>query len=206
MLDPGVAGPEPRPPVITTSRQVRRLGPGDFNRPVAALATMRVPRNFNARNAQQRRDLGRALEQRAATLEHTRGRKGVHADPAVADEVDALKSEMKRHPCHACPDREEHARWAERWFRLERDTRTLQRRVEQRTNTVARTFDRVCAVLASLGYLSSGGDDAEVTDQGGHLRRLYSEMDLVAAEALRDGVWDDLTAPELASAAADPSA
>ena len=30
--------------------------------------------------------------------------------------------------------------------------------------------------------------------------RLYSELDLVAAECLRTGLWDDLTVPELAAA------
>ena len=48
---------------------------------------------------------------------------------------------------------------------------TLRRRVEQRTNTVARQFDRVCEVLTALDYLE--GDT--VTDRGRHLMRLYSE-------------------------------
>ena len=60
---------------------------------------------------------------------------------------------------------------------------TLRRRVENRTNTVARQFDRVCDVLTSLGYLTADGDDAQVTTEGAHLRRLYSELDLVAALA-----------------------
>jgi len=102
---------------------------------------------------------------------------------------------MKEHPCHQCPDREDHARWAERWFKLDRDAATLRRRIEQRTNTVARQFDRVCDVLTALDYL----DGDTVTPRGTHLRRLYSEMDLVAAESLRHGLWDGLTPPELAS-------
>ena len=61
---------------------------------------------------------------------------------------------------------------------------------------MARQFDRVCDVLTALDYLS--GD--RVTERGSRLRLLYSEMDLVAAEALRTGVWDDLTPGELASA------
>ena len=35
---------------------------------------------------------------------------------------------LKAHPCHDCPDREDHARWAERWFKLDRDAATLRRR------------------------------------------------------------------------------
>ena len=44
------------------------------------------------------------------------------------------------------------------------------------------------------------GADTTVTEQGRHLMRLYSELDLVAAECLRRGLWDDLSASELAAA------
>jgi ATP-dependent RNA helicase HelY len=67
--------------------------------------------------------------------------------------------------------------------------------VETRTNTVARTFDRVCEVLTALGYL----DGDKVTEQGSHLRRIYTDMDLVAAEAIREGLFDDLAPSELAA-------
>ena len=72
--------------------------------------------------------------------------------------------------------------------------------MENRTNTVARQFDRVCDVLTSLGYLTPDGDATTVTAEGQHLRRLYSELDLVAAECIRRGVWEDLDAPGLAAA------
>ena len=60
---------------------------------------------------------------------------------------------------------------------------------------MARTFDRVCDVLTALGYL----DGEKVTEEGAHLRRIYTEMDLVAAEAIREGLFDDLTPSELAA-------
>jgi ATP-dependent RNA helicase HelY len=107
---------------------------------------------------------------------------------------------MKDHPCHGCPDREEHARWAERWFKLEKDARTLRRRVEERTNTVARQFDRVCEVLTAVGYLDGDQADVRVTERGQRLMRLYSDLDLVAAEALREGVLDDLPTSGVAAA------
>ena len=61
---------------------------------------------------------------------------------------------------HPMPDREDHARWAERHAKLEKDAQVLAQRIERRTNTVARTFDRVCEVLGALDYLR----DDEVTD------------------------------------------
>ena len=116
--------------------------------------------------------------------------------PTAEQEIARLRAELRAHPCHGCSDREDHARWAERHHKLERDTRTLQRRIEQRTNTIARQFDRVCEVLTALGYL----EDDEVTETGARLMRIYTDMDLVAAESLRHGLWDGLSPSELAAA------
>ena len=60
---------------------------------------------------------------------------------------------------------------------------------------MARTFDRVCDLLTELGYLE--GD--RVTPEGQRLRRLYTELDLLAAECLRHRVWDGLDGPGLAA-------
>ena len=46
-----------------------------------------------------------------------------------------------------------------------------------RTHVIARTFDRVCAVLDELGYL----DGDTVTAEGRRLAGLYTELDLLVA-------------------------
>ena len=200
VVDPGWSPEGPRPYVVTADRQARRLALIDFPTPVVAQARLRIPKTFNGRNPQMRRDLASALRERTRDLDPALPRRaGDRADRSrshVDDEIAALRSQLRAHPCHDCPEREDHARWAERYLKLERDARTLQRRVEQRTNTVARQFDRVCEVLTALGYL----DGEQVTDQGRHLMRIYSELDLVAAECLRTGLWDDLDPSGLAAA------
>jgi len=123
---------------------------------------------------------------------HARAR----AESTGEREIRQLRAQLRAHPCHGCADREDHARWAERYSKLHRDTGTLQRRIEQRTNTIARQFDRVCDVLTSLGYL----ENDEVTATGERLMRIYTDMDLVAAESLRNGLWDDLSPAEFAAA------
>jgi ATP-dependent RNA helicase HelY len=201
VLDPGWSEEGPRPYVVTADRQARRLAMIDFPTPVEALTRLRVPKNFNGRNPQMRRDLASAL--RAKTHDLTPpppGRRTPEGRSALArsgadEEIATLRAELKAHPCHACPDREDHARWAERWFKLDRDTQTLRRRVENRTNTVARQFDRVCEVLTALDYLEGN----EVTPRGRHLMRLYSELDLLAAECLRQGLWEGLDPSSLAA-------
>ncbi len=209
VIDNGWDAVNPRPYVLTADRQARRLAIIDFPVPVASVGTVRVPKSFNGRNPQMRRDLASALRSRTHDFAPPPPGKRQPAkgalDPAVDREIQGLRDQLRAHPCHACPDREEHDRWAQRWFKLDRDAATLRRRVETRTNTVARQFDRVCDVLTALGYLTregspGGGGEVRVTDQGQHLMRIYSELDLVAAESLRLGLWDDLTVPELAAA------
>ena len=204
VIDPSWDAVNPRPYVVTADRQARRLALIDFPVPVASVASLKVPKSFNSRNPQMRRDLASALRTRTHDLAppppgRRRPQKGA-PDSAAEREIEELRSMLRAHPCHACPDREEHDRWAQRWFKLDRDAATLRRRVETRTNTVARQFDRVCEVLTALGYLAGDGGEVRVTDQGRHLMRLYSELDLVAAECLRTGLWDELTVPELAAA------
>ncbi len=204
VVDPGYSPDGPRPYVVTAERQARRLGLMDFPTPVEASTRVRIPKNFNGRNPQMRRDLASALRSRTHNLtpppprpsSRTEGPARPARDPRTDLEIARLRDQLKAHPCHTCDDREEHARWAERWFKLDRDAATLKRRVEQRTNTVARQFDRVCDVLTALEYL----DGDTVTPRGRRLQRIYSDMDLVAAESLRHGIWDDLSPSGLAAA------
>ncbi|MFJ3438453.1 DEAD/DEAH box helicase [Streptomyces cyaneofuscatus] len=184
----------PRPLVLTAERQVKRLASMDFPVPVEALDRMRVPKSFNARSPQSRRDLASALRTKAGHIVPDRHRKG--RAPAADDrEILRLRTELRAHPCHGCDEREDHARWAERYHRLQRDTRQLEHRIEGRTNTIARTFDRIVALLTELDYLRGN----EVTENGRRLARLYGELDLLASECLREGVWEGLNPAELAA-------
>ncbi|MGW4236740.1 DEAD/DEAH box helicase [Streptomyces sp. NPDC004749] len=184
----------PRPLVLTAERQVKRLASIDFPVPVEALERMRIPKSFNPRSPQSRRDLASALRTKAGHVVPDRHRK--QRAPAADDrEITRLRTALRAHPCHGCDEREDHARWAERYHRLKRDTHQLERRIEGRTNTIARTFDRIVGLLTELDYLR--GD--EVTEHGRRLARLYGELDLLASECLRDQVWEGLTPAELAA-------
>ncbi|GAA1535258.1 DEAD/DEAH box helicase [Nocardioides humi] len=196
VVDPGLSEHGHRPLVITAERQGRRLAMMDFPTPVEPVAHIRLPKRVDARNPQQRKDIAQAVREavRALPLSATRPRaERGPVDEATAREIQALRARIREHPCHGCAEREDHARWAERYAKLEKDTQTLSQRIERRTNTVARTFDRVCEVLEALDYLR----EDEVTERGRGLMRIYSELDLVAAESLRTGLWDDLSPSQL---------
>jgi ATP-dependent RNA helicase HelY len=179
--------------VLTSGRQVRRLSAADFSGPVQPIDRIRVPGSFSERSPKHRRDLAITVRDRLAGRDLARPRRsGEHAEDA---ELSAARRRLREHPCHTCPDREQHVRQAERYRRQLREIEGLERRVAGRTHVIARTFERVCAVLERLGYLHA---DA-VTAEGRRLGSLYTELDLLAAECLRRGLWEGLTAPELAA-------
>ncbi len=201
VLDPGLNEDSgaPRPLVLTIDRQVRRLSLTDFPSAVTPLDRMRIPRTFSARSATSRRDLANALRERAAGFDLARPRRASSESAGVDEEITNLRLLIRRHPCHGCDERETHARWAERARKLQAENATLMDRIEGRTNTIAREFDRVCLVLSDLGYLRP---DDTVTSDGAMLGRLYTEQDLLAAECLRRGTWDELGPADLAAACA----
>jgi ATP-dependent RNA helicase HelY len=198
VIDPGLAkrSDGPAPLVLSVNGQVKRLTILDFPAPVEPVERIRIPKWFSARTPQHRRDLASNLRDKYGEDGHApkRSREGAGARDEDAD-IARLRKEIREHPCQGCDKREDHARWAERYYRLERETAGLRRRVESRSQVIARTFDRVCAVLEQLGYLN--GDT--VTEEGRLLGRIYNELDLLTAESLRAGIWEELTPPELAA-------
>jgi ATP-dependent RNA helicase HelY len=196
VLDPGLHGlDDPRPLVITESRWSGRLSLVDFPTAVDVLGTVKVPKHVNHRSPQERRDLAssiRALE--VPDAEPPRRKRTVDDEPDDR-EIAQLRATLRAHPCHQCADREQHARWAERHARLTRENDGLRHRIEGRTGSLGRTFDRICRLLDERGYLSAD----ETTPAGRQLARIWSEADLVVAECLRDGAWDGLEPAELAA-------
>jgi ATP-dependent RNA helicase HelY len=197
VLEPPAGGfGEPRPLVLTQDRWAGRVSPADFPGEVEVLERIRVPKHFDHRSPAARRDL--AAQVSATGIDRHGSRRRNRGNSGEDAEIALLKVQLRQHPCHACPDREEHARWAERRHRLQRDTDALRDKVAGRTSSLARTFDEVCAVLTDRGYLAG---DGEVTEAGRMLGRIWSEADLLIAECLRQGVWEGLAPEELAAAA-----
>lgn len=211
VLDPGRDGLDgPRVTVLTGERQVRTLSGADLTRPVRTVTGVRVPKNFSPRNAAAKRDLAAAMRSALARPDTRPGAQpAAPVGPAGSGRAAAgddttiteLRRRLRAHPCHGCSDREDHARWAERYHRLRKEHEALVRRIEGRTSSIARLFDRVCDVLTATGHLAADDDGGlRVTEAGQGLRRLYAESDLLVAECLRAGVWDGLDAAGLAAA------
>jgi ATP-dependent RNA helicase HelY len=127
------------------------------------------------------------------------GRRGIDQRQRVKmeNELDGMRRALRNQPCHACNDREAHARIAERADRINRESDGLRGRVENRTHVIAKTFDRICNVLTHLGYIE--GD--KPLEHGKILAKIFAESDLLLTESIRREIFNGLTSTELLSVA-----
>ncbi len=159
----------------TRSSSPRRAGPAGSRSSTSrwradVLGHVRVPKHVDHRSPQVRRDLVSSL--RALDLPPAQRRRRKAGSGSGEDaEVLRLRAALRAHPCHQCGDREQHMRWAERHARLQRDTDDLRRRIEGRTGSLGRRFDRICRLLDRRGYLAAD----ETTPAGRQLARIWSE-------------------------------
>jgi ATP-dependent RNA helicase HelY len=213
---------DPRPGVITADGKLRSVTVEDFAQPPEVVASIRLPRKPQVKVPKIRRDLASAM--RSALRDRTPPRSNApqpgfgfpgDQDGDMGISVEELQAELRRHPCHSCPEREEHARWADRWWKLRRETDQLKAKIDRRTGSIAKTFDRVCGVLFELGHLQPAQDERIptadplpeefnveeflVTERGQRLRRIYGERDLFTELLMDRGVLGQLSAEELAS-------
>lgn len=206
--------------VLGEDGRVVTLSPDTSPDGVMRLGSLRVAGSVDVRRREHRdRLVGRLIDAiRSGTLSEAPVRKRRRTSPAqrrgeadgraqatTAERIEDLRRRLRAHPCHGCPDREEHARVGRKWARARAEAARIMSRIETRTGTIARLFDAVCEVLLQLGYLEpaeEGRPEAElrVTSAGRLLARIYAERDLLIAECLRSGLWDALGPAELAGA------
>ncbi|MFH5210385.1 DEAD/DEAH box helicase [Antrihabitans sp. NCIMB 15449] len=187
---------DPRPLVLTEDKWAGRISAAAFPSPAEALGRMRLPKHVDHRTARARKDLASALRSTGITAPSGRRRK--HSSPAADDrELATLRRALRSHPCHTWPNRDQLARVGERYSRLARETESMRQKVSATTNSLARTFDRILALLGERGYIAAGA----VTEDGRRLGRIYSESDLLVSECLRQGLWAGLAPEELAAVA-----
>lgn len=192
---------DPRPLVLTEHKWAGRISSADYSGASAPLGAMTLPKRVEHRQPRVRRDLASALRSAAADLSvpSKRASRGAGAPERDVDpELAGLREELRHHPAHQLPDREAKARIAERYLRIERDNAQIQQKVNAATNSLARTFDRIVALLSERGFIEADSGEPRVTDAGRLLARIYSESDLLVAECLRAGLWDGLQPAELA--------
>ena len=186
---------ERRPRVLGISerRSMERFVPADFRVPPTPVATVRVPKHFDARDAEARRKVAHQL--RSVEIDDEVGVEGGREQAARTKEEKALRKSIENHPVHDCAELHRHLHFAERAERLKREISSIDRRVGKRTGTLARRFDQVLDVLRSLHYVEGWA----LTEKGETLTRVYNESDLLVVEAIEQQLLHGLEPAELAA-------
>jgi ATP-dependent RNA helicase HelY len=172
---------------MTVDRKLRKLGPRDFAQPPVPVAKLTL-RGQSWRSAKVRGRLASELERVASERPPTSPKRS---------EGRKLVTAYESHPCHTCPDIEDHMKVMSKLMELEAEVAKLRKQVRHRKGTIARTFERVLAVLRSLGYV----EDWQLTNKGELLTRVYNEADLLVVECLTRGWLAGLDPDELAAVA-----
>ena len=101
------------------------------------------------------------------------------------------------HPFLDDPDAKFKLNAAESADRIAKELTQLEKRVSTSAQSVSKKFEDLTDLLEQWGYV----DDWKLTEKGVRLGRIFHESDLLIAECLSNGVFDDLDQFELASLA-----
>ena len=99
------------------------------------------------------------------------------------------------HPFLNDPDAKFKLNAAESADRIAKELAQLEKRVSTSAQSVSKKFEDLTDLLEQWGYV----DDWKLTKKGVRLGRIFHESDLLIAECLSEGVFDDLDHYELAS-------
>ena len=202
-VDTAVLG-GPQVQLLDTEGRRRSVRPSDLPSSPAVIDAMKLPRPETLSAAKVRRDTAAALRQHLSGHDDPRAevRRRVGRTPSTAatdETLLALKEELAAHPCAQCPDLEAHLRWVHRYEGTRKELASVHRRIEGRTSSLAREFDRLTALLEELGYLVPAESGLVPTERGLHLRRIFSDRDLLIAQCIEAGAWSGLDAAGLAA-------
>ncbi|KQB85603.1 DEAD/DEAH box helicase [Corynebacterium oculi] len=190
VVEPARSARDPRPLVVSQNGWTGRVEARTLGNAPVRLGHMRIPGHHRKNTRAIVRNLHRFTgPARLKTKARLRPSK----------EVARLRDEVRAHPVHQWPpgDREHLARHAEKILR-HREQERRQEAAATSSDTLAHTFRRILDLLTEMDYVAPG---YALTEEGERLARIHSSADLLIAQCLRRGIWDDLDPAELAGVA-----
>jgi ATP-dependent RNA helicase HelY len=174
-------GKRPRLLVIGDDARLRRLGPEDLPLGAAAVGRLYLPEPYQPRESGYRVSVAAALQRWEAS-----------DTPRLALDPGGEPGGLA-----ACPDLSAHLAAARAAARRERRLEALKRRRRAADAGMVPRLRAILALLRRWGYVR----DWSLTAAGQRLRFIYNELDLLLAESLAEGWFDELTPAEAASLA-----
>jgi ATP-dependent RNA helicase HelY len=167
---------------LTARRELVMLTALDFEEPPRALGKIELPADYAPNRHDFQKEVVHRLELATLSPHSKRARRA------------AAVSRSGSHPVEDDPELEDRLKAAAQAERVAREIEELRARVRNRSQSVARDFDRVLRVLENWGYV----DGWALTDAGKILARTFHECDLLIVECLRQGLLDGLEPAALA--------
>jgi len=173
VLSATIRSGRPRVQVVHPSGRVSRLDPDDLTAVPIVATDLVLPQPFRPNDEDYHQSVGSELT------------------------ALGLVGDAGGHPVESCQDAEFHLRALERVHRLERKIERATARMERRGAALVTEFRDIVGLLEALEYVA----DWTLTDRGDVLAGLYSEGDLLLAEAISLDVLGGLSPEELAAVA-----
>lgn len=204
VITPANQTADPRPWVTTETGWSGRIDAAGIDNPPIVVGHMKLPRA-----AQKHPRRHTKYVQDAFKRDYYKRPKKMRTEPRNRPnkKIAQLRDALREHPVHnwLATDREQLAGVAQKLARRERELHKLEAKVERATDTLGRTFERIVDLLAEMDYVEfeGYGEDREpvITDEGERLAKIHSESDLLVAQCLKRGIWNDLDPAELAGVA-----
>ena len=181
--------------LVTVAGKRVQLSARDFPAPPRAVARIDLPQPHTPNNKHFTNQVAERLRKVQLRADGIVGVRPGTDNAGRGARAMKLAGEVAAHPVAQCDDLTRHRRARSRALELGRRLQAQERAIRSRTESLARQFDRVLRVLEAWGYI----DGWSLTDWGERLAGIYHECDLLVAEAVRSGLFDDLSAPEVAA-------
>lgn len=203
VVRPDTTPKHPQPLVITDEGWLERINPGMFANTPVLIGHMHLHKGVT-------RSPKRLARSVAAHLRRTHFRdqpeKLKPRAGGSSAQVVALRQAIQDHPVHRWHGREEIAQQAVLLLKARRRLAFEEGTDNGGADSLAGQFDRIVALLQELDYVDINTSDegvthADITIEGQRLSRIHHESDLLVAQCLRRGIWDELDPAELAAVA-----
>lgn len=204
VITPANQTADPRPWVTTETGWSGRIDSAGIDNPPIVVGHMKLPRAAQKNPRRHTR-----FVQESFKRDYYKRPKKMRTEPRNRPnkKIAQLRDALREHPVHHWPatDREQLAGVAQKLARRERELARLEDKVERATDTLGRTFERIVDLLAEMDYVEFDGygenREPVITDEGERLAKIHSESDLLVAQCLKRGIWNDLDPAELAGVA-----
>lgn len=175
--------------LVTKGGHLLNADADDFTDLPQSVGVIKLPKNFGPQRKDYRREVAKRL--RTARIESDRQPDRGGADRGPRSDNHAVMRD---------PDLRERVDAAGRADRVAFEIRELEKRIDGKNQSLSQEFDRVLQLLERFGYADL--DSWNLTAKGETLARIFHESDLLVAELITAGTFDDLLPADVAALAA----